>query len=580
MRLAALVFVLSLWVAHEKHREVLASSEHNQTLDQLNSTRNDDLLKFALLATGDQIKFIPFDGHDRLNSQLIYIIKPKPYNGRLDSGFIPRSNFSRMVEENRIRSTRAQEDKISNRKPILPMEIDKIDDAFTKATGWRQPLITDLDYVFDERFCDAGKGSLCLVIIWHDAANNILRRCSIDMSAHKLTRNNTDSELEPSIIHAKSPKHQRYLECDEYKPFIPNALLSPNIGVIQSFAVDRSTKKLFVAGARNTSDGLVQYFVSGFLDTSTHDYPNLKYPLVNDTAIWAKTCDKQPRNTPLQTMIETNRKWVFQYDTYMNDFYAFEMSASGVDWNRAFLSPRKAFTDPRSMWIDQQNQRLMLMRFNGIYSYDYAFRDLRYYGDLCIKPRMDSQGLFRMHMYKQRVFFSDMVMKSLVAYDLPSESISTDDPRYNFTCDSDLHKSRIKTIHVDMHSIYGFKIVDLETYYVENSSYGVHINKVGGSDPPPPDPCGCSINRDPIAVLRSKFTPNWSCKWGQDPEELAELKRQSDIAGAVSIVMVLLLCFFVLMLRGLQHHRGVSKDGDQKSVQDNKSSMDKAMLAS
>lgn len=230
--------------------------------------------KFVLLTTGDQIKLYPFLSAanelsssntndklsssaqlaDQLSSEFHYVVKPFQLNTTDQSKLnqFGNSTYINWLQEQananaKLYNNQQQQNLLANstikqtreqpttRASILPRNADNEDGisddgAFQGESGWKKPLILDVDYFIDERFCGINnynedddsdnddsninnnnnnnneddlspysepkndeipveireRQSICLVIVWLDANNHFIHFGSIDLAKNPL----------------------------------------------------------------------------------------------------------------------------------------------------------------------------------------------------------------------------------------------------------------------------------------------------------------------------------------------------------------------------------------------------------
>lgn len=470
--------------------------------------RKSDLLKskFILLTSGDQIKLYPIKlapedqrtliTADSIDNNNYYIVKPSEFNATNSQvlEYSPDDSYKQWPISKSKQKLDLAENKTSgklNRASILP-DLSETDESYENhaSFGWRKPLIIDVDYFVDENYCN-NSTQFCLVVVWLDKNNKLVRYGSIDLIEALKPFESKDGL-------SKSNAKENILWLDEFPPIQVYRTISDfdicrkqcNFDRLELFSmvIDKRRKILHVA----FSDGIdpatkPNKILTGvpktrcqLLDHSRHTQlvsqrvlSFNKYPPAN----------KFDENIGLQNLNvdEETADWLFYFDpSQAGKIFALSMDDQWSD-KRGLAGDREAIQslairnisltpDARSKSVtnfafDQRNRRMLLLTDEReLLSCGISGEDVELVGRLSRKPALRSS--YSMQVFENTLLISDSIKKSLIGvgldqYDGNLKEVGTqrDDNEFGMT-----HQVLV----IQMNSLYGFRIVDREVIATED----------------------------------------------------------------------------------------------------------------
>lgn len=468
--------------------------------------------KFILLTTGDQIKLYPIklapneeqEGlitSDSIDNNNYYIIKPTEFNVSNSKllEYLSDSSYEKWLisksKQNLYLATGKTPSRIT-KASIIPdtSEIDAPDDIYENnhPSGWKKPFIIDVDYFVDENYCDNGSSKFCLVVIWLDKSNKLVRYGSIDLLEALKSFKSKEAGLSKSNVKEnilwlnEFPSIQVYktisddTNCNQYPCHIDGVQLS-------SMVVDKHRKVLHVA----FSDGIQSFkrpnkILTGTLKTWTQIFDRSDHKQLVSQRVLSFNKYSPPseidENNGLQNLNvdELTGDWLFYFDSTE----AGKVFALNIDdqWSskRGLVDAKEAIqslavdntmsntnlsnqdSENKSsinFAFDQKNRRIFLINdANEILSCGISGEDVELVGKLSQKPAIRSS--FSMQVFENMLLISDSIKKSLIG-------ISLD--KYNRKL-RDVNKQKSQNefgithqvLLVQMTSLYGFRVVERE----------------------------------------------------------------------------------------------------------------------
>lgn len=149
--------------------------------------------EFILLTTGEHIKLYPLvEKNGQLapsNDPYFVIAKPISITGEPKSlNDSNKSSYIRWLEYRARKQANRDTRTINSMKddPIRVYEDEDFGDS-----GWQKPLVNDVDYYFDDQACkshqlDLGSRGKCLVIVWIDKRNKLIRSGLVNLQTSSI----------------------------------------------------------------------------------------------------------------------------------------------------------------------------------------------------------------------------------------------------------------------------------------------------------------------------------------------------------------------------------------------------------
>lgn len=411
---------------------------------------------FVLLTTGQQIKLYQahrtresssswsLTGHNFVvnsTSSLLTLSKP----GQPFIELLGNTTYSRWLAElSSIKSTKAS---------ILPASRqDNIEYSASK-TGWRQPLIVDVDYFFDRRFCPADDehvqvASQCLVVVWLDKSNNFVHYGSINMTGI------LSSLTKPVQQKAK------IIELNEFPPFdlLRNTVKRAGNYSAQahSMVIDKRRNKLHVAISDGTQS-MANKIITGRLRNykqvfGTHRDANSRSSLLEQTLTTfndqCKTSEGANSTFKNLSVDEATGGCLFYLDQHKGgQIFALGSNEYNSHMHALVRGNLASSSDlagaATSMTLDPEGRRLIWFTENNLlYSCNLAGADLKTLGQLSARPVIRSSSTIQ--LFRDTLFISDPVKRSLLTYDMKTHTST---------------KPTHEVLLVDMPAVYGFRLV-------------------------------------------------------------------------------------------------------------------------
>lgn len=480
--------------------------------------------RFIILTTGHQIKLYPLtkrqlsvspsisDGDIIANQH--YLIQPREILNenpldtihRLGDNPLSRWVISRSTQIHQ--NSRGKQQRKPSAKSIIPAHQASGDEDYyadaSSDSGWKKPLIVDVDYFFDSDFCDRDEERQsahiqCLVIVWLDKRNKFVRYGSFNLSKHHLEQQNSNLSLagKNKVLWLKEFPPIELVEPSDSQTMKPVDI------EVYSMALDRRHKLLHVAlggGAQSHPNRIVSIKLSSnpsidpdYLKTVrrfnqhcfsqqvhgglfTFDNPNID-PDNND---WLFYLDRgqtssnivalnvyqnlSQRSEAPQQLIQTSVRNIQSSEEDLND-----RATTGAATNKG------AQGTPLGIAMDSQRRRLYwLTSANELYECNYAGQETRLIGKLSHKPIIRSAQ--SMQVLDGILYLSDPIKKSLIAYkidrkeDAQKQTSDQETKGQNSKIDDTNLIPTHEVLLVEMPSLYGFHLIDLD------NSYSSHLN--------------------------------------------------------------------------------------------------------
>lgn len=215
------------------------------------SDKSSSLAKsFVLVATGDKVKLYPSaqeaPGELSDNSNNGYAIKSDYANYPDASKLNLKTPYARWLVEKRLADANESSPRLVS---ILPAS--ESDDTTLNGDGLQRPLVTDVDYMFDGKFCDHSDrqqqqtvaDETCLVIVWLDKANLLIRFGSIDLDKQPIRVMKEQTKGKSSLL------LREFVPIDVFRnaELDDDARATTTTRVIHSIRLDRRRKRLGAA---------------------------------------------------------------------------------------------------------------------------------------------------------------------------------------------------------------------------------------------------------------------------------------------------------------------------------------------
>lgn len=494
--------------------------------------------KFVILTTGQHIKLYPFQPNAPLGpngsasqfsrnmqaGDFHYLVKPKLVDVRDHESFKQFGNntLARWLIE--LSNTTSRSDKRVP-KSILPQSDDDVGDddrslvPNNSESGWIKPMILDVDYLFDDRFCstqyDTAKSlpeqdqqqpqqlSTCLVIVWLDERNKYLRLGSVDLRTNPIHYPSVVTNLP---VHSYSHKNRNSDKQEKniiwLKEFPPVDLVkSAQIAAVNrsglgvfGLVVDRRRNVLHVAlGNTQVSPDRV---LSGILKPDRSD--GAQFQLDGETLHTFNECPS--RNEPRQFNLENLRvdddtgHWLFYSDT--NKIVAlnlvehqFGQAQDSARPNKAVqavvrdismqshksvhMSQEEPYRESMAMAVESGERRFYwLSNSNKLFSCNYIGGNVKFVGQLPSKPRLRFPG--NMHIHDNVLYVSDKQKNYLVAYNLKQIKQSNDD--YNIENPQDNNNTMYRVLLIES-PLLSFRVIDLYEQVYASSIGNEQLNE-------------------------------------------------------------------------------------------------------
>lgn len=488
---------------HQTLSTIDEGNKLNRYVEERNkdNEREFDLLKskFILLTSGDQIKLYPIKSAqsqqesitaDLIDNNNYYIIKPIELNVTDPQvlEYLSDNSYKQWLIFKSKQKLDLAEHKSSgkiSKASILPDTSESDEFYENSASGWRKPLIIDVDYFVDKNYC-INSTEFCLVVVWLDKNNKIVRYGSIDlMEALK------PFESEEGL--SKSDAKESVLWLDEFPPIqVYNTIRDSDICKkrcnfdrieLFSMVIDKSRKILHVA----FSDGMDSIIkpnkiLTGVPKTRRQLFDHSRHTQLISQRILSFNKYPPPSNMDenigLQDLNvdEETADWLFYFDSSQTGkIFALNIDDQWSD-KRGFAGDKEAIQslavhnisqaiDAKSKKatnyaFDQQNRRMFLINdANELLTCGISGEDVELVGKLSQKPAIKSP--YSMQVFENTLLISDSIKKSLIGVGLDRHNRKLKDFGRQNSGDNEFDTTH-QVLIVQMNSLYGFRVVDRE----------------------------------------------------------------------------------------------------------------------
>lgn len=515
-------------------RGLFPQNHISDAIDIQSANHPPDKRKFILLTNGNEIKLYPLEdkssGRDFTSNH--YVIKSLDVDFSSPNTLYLRENntFTRhQLEKNLKKLRKSRSDPKEHSKFILPGQVDEEDgQQLGGSSDWKKPLIIDVDFFFDDNFCNTTRISTsprCLVIVWLDKRNSYVHYGAINTETIPTTSKSTskDTNSGPSNNTSSRVSRIRELWIEEFPPYdicsynLKENATRPQRCNVYAMVVDKKRGAIHVAFSSESNSSYPNRLLSGTIRSYNRKMLYQKTHLIHHQVLsFNDACENRESPTTMPKELnnlfvdEVNGDWLFYLDKQGSQFSrGAEIIALNVYSRWATLNinqtklPKPAvqisvqsikLTNPKSITLDKRRRLLLwLTDSNELFTCGLSGENVSLVGRLSSKPTIRSPSVMQVH--EDFLYISDTLKKVLIAYpldtntneadlvDLKQKQISAENKTsYERSPDKSL-KPTHEVLLVETPALYGFRVVDFEAAVVEMKIRSqLSSNTIGGED--------------------------------------------------------------------------------------------------